>query len=130
MPMQPSRSFEETSGFLWCTQPAEMANFEALREFIMDAAKSAALDEERLWKLDLVLEEVVVNVIRYAYPAEAPAPVTVGYAAGDNQFTVQVRDAGKPFDPLAGDDPDLTLSISERRVGGLGRFLTRQLVRH
>jgi serine/threonine-protein kinase RsbW len=130
MPMQPSRSFEESSGFHWLTQPADMASFVALREFVMDAAKAAGLSEEQLWKLELVFEEVVVNVIRYAYPAEAPNTVSVGYAAAENYFAVQVRDSGKPFDPIAGDDPDLTLGIAERRVGGLGRFLTRQLASH
>ena len=129
MPMQPSRSFEE-SGFRWFTQPAAMASFIALREFVMDAARLAALNEERLWKLELVFEEVVVNVIRYAYPAESPGDVTVGYAPLENQFAVQVRDSGQAFDPLAGDDPDLTPSIAERRVGGLGRFLTRELSSH
>jgi serine/threonine-protein kinase RsbW len=128
--MQPSRSFEESSGFHWLTQPAEMASFVALREFTLGAAKSAGLSEEQLWKLELVFEEVVVNVIRYAYPAEAPNTVSVGYAAADNHFTVQVRDSGKPFDPIAGADPDLTLGITERRVGGLGRFLTRRLDSH
>jgi len=130
MPMQPSRSFDESDGFHWLTQPADMASFMVLREFIMDAAKAAALSEEQLWKLELVFEEVVVNVIRYAYPAEAPDTVSVGYAAHENHFAVQVRDSGKPFDPLAGADPDLALGIAERRVGGLGRFLTRQLASH
>jgi len=130
MPMQPSKSFEEAGGFRWLTQPADMASYMTLREFIMEAAKVAQLSEEQLWKLELVFEEVVVNVIRYAYPVESPDTVSVGYAARENHFAVQVRDSGKPFDPIAGDDPDLTLGIAERRVGGLGRFLTRQLASH
>lgn len=107
-----------------------MASFMTLREFIMDAANAAGLSEEQLWKLELVFEEVVVNVIRYAYPADAPDTVSVGYAVNENHFAVQVRDSGKPFDPIAGVDPDLTLGIAERRIGGLGRFLTRQLASH
>ena len=129
MPMQPSRSSEE-SAFRWLTQPADMASFVALREFVMEGAKAAGLSKEQLWKLELVFEEVVVNVIRYAYPTEAPNTVSVGYAANENHFVVQVKDSGKPFDPIAGDDPDLTLGIAERRIGGLGRFLTRQLASH
>ena len=128
--MQPSRSSEEAGGFRWLTQPADMASFVTLREFVMDAAKATGLNEEQLWKLEVVFEEVVVNVIRYAYPAEAPNTVSVGYAANENHFAVQVRDSGNAFDPIAGDDPDLTLGIAERRVGGLGRFLTRQLAKH
>ena len=129
MPMQPSRSSEE-SAFRWLTRPADMASFVALREFVMDGAKTGGLSEEQLWKLELVFEEVVVNVIRYAYPAEAPDTVSVGYAVNENHFAVQVRDSGKPFDPISGADPDLTLGIAERRIGGLGRFLTRQLASH
>ena len=128
MPMQPSRVFEDAGGFRWFTQPATMAGFIPLREFIMDAARAAALGEEQLWKLELVFEEVVVNVIRYAYPADSPGTVSAGYAAGNNSFVVQLRDSGQAFDPLAGDDPDLTRSIMDRPIGGLGRFLTRELV--
>ena len=128
--MQPSRTFEDRDGFRWLTLPAEMASFRALRDFVMDAAQAASLTAEQSWKLELVFEEVVVNVIRYAYPAAAPDAVAVGCAAGDSHFAVQVRDSGHAFDPLAGDDPDLTLGIMERRVGGLGRFLTRRLVKH
>jgi anti-sigma regulatory factor (Ser/Thr protein kinase) len=130
MPMQPSKSSEEADGFRWLAQPADMASFVALREFVMDAAKAAGLNKEQLWKLELVFEEVVVNVIRYAYPAGTPDTVSVGYAVHENHFAVQVRDSGKPFDPIAGADPDLTLGIAERRIGGLGRFLTRQLASH
>ena len=129
MPMQPSRSSEK-SAFRWLTQPADMASFVALRDFVTDAAKAAGLNDEQLWKLELVFEEVVVNVIRYAYPAGAANTVSVGYAVHENHFAVQVRDSGKPFDPIAGADPDLTLGIAERRIGGLGRFLTRQLASH
>ena len=107
-----------------------MASFVALRDFVTDAAKAAGLNDEQLWKLELVFEEVVVNVIRYAYPAGAANTVSVGYAVHENHFAVQVRDSGKPFDPIAGADPDLTLGIAERRIGGLGRFLTRQLASH
>lgn len=125
--MQPSKVFEEAGGFRWLTQPATMDSFVPLREFIMDAARAAGLNEEQLWKLDLVFEEVVVNVIRYAYPADSPGTLSAGYATRDNTFVVQLRDSGHAFDPLAGDDPDLTLSILDRPVGGLGRFLTREL---
>jgi serine/threonine-protein kinase RsbW len=120
-------SDSSAQGFTWLEQPAVMGSFEALRTFVTDAGTRAGLSEDALFKLELVLEEVVVNVIQYAYADGAPGDVAVGWKHDGGEFVVQVKDAGVAFDQMAGEDPDVTQKIEERGVGGLGRFLTRQM---
>jgi anti-sigma regulatory factor (Ser/Thr protein kinase) len=52
----------------------------------------------------------------------------VEVADGPSSVTVTMSDSGVPYDPLAKDDPDVTLSAEDRQIGGLGIFLTKKLM--
>ncbi|MBO6023637.1 MAG: ATP-binding protein [Bacteroidales bacterium] len=86
-------------------------------------------DEALRFKLRLSIEEVVENVVRYAYDGG------IGWLEVSTQLdndslvlTVELRDAGVPFNPLEQPDPDTTLAAEEREVGGLGIYLCKQLM--
>ena len=80
--------------------------------------------------LNLVLEEAVVNVIQYAYPEgeEGTLTIEVEWKAEENILQFTLSDGGKPFDPTAVPDADTSLSVEERPIGGLGIFLSRQMM--
>ena len=78
--------------------------------------------------LELVLEEILVNVMRHAYPDGKRGSVEVGYPVEcPGKLFVQVSDAGRAFDPLAKDPAELPLSIADCRIGGLGIFLVKEI---
>ena len=79
--------------------------------------------------VELVTEEIFVNISSYAYP-ETGGFVTVQRSGGEGPegLTLVFIDSGVPYDPLQKPDPDLTLSLEERPVGGLGVFLVKELV--
>jgi len=54
--------------------------------------------------------------------------VTVEVARSGDRVTVTLTDDGSPFDPLAAPLPDTALSVEERRIGGLGIHLVRQMM--
>jgi serine/threonine-protein kinase RsbW len=108
--------------------PAQMDRLREFTAFVHRAAEAAGFPEKDLGRLDLVMEEVVSNVINYAYPDGQPGSVEVGYAIeGPGKLCVQVCDSGREFDPLATDPPDLRLGLADRPVGGLGIFLVKQI---
>jgi len=112
----------------WLVLPAELESLAAFQEFVREGARSASLPEERLWKLELALEEALVNVFRYAYPPGRSGPVEVGWSVeATGRLSVTIRDTGQPFDPLAREPPDLTSAIESRPEGGLGIYLLRQV---
>ena len=72
-------------------------------------------------------EEVLVNVINYAYPQEEGDVEVYCHPDEDNRLIIQVSDGGVPFDPLSVPPPDLSQDINSRQAGGLGIFIVRQL---
>ena len=83
--------------------------------------------QELQFKIRLAIEEIVENIVRYAYEngsgyLEASTEMCDGY------IRISFADAGKPFNPLEKEDPDITLSAEDRSVGGLGIFLCKQLM--
>lgn len=76
-------------------------------------------------QITVCVEEMFVNVAHYAYEGEkGTVALTIGME-GDS-VAITLTDSGMPFDPLAKEDPDITLSAEERRIGGLGIFMVKK----
>ena len=75
-------------------------------------------DEDLRFKIELSVEEAVENVVQYAYEGGI-GWLEAGTKLDDKSLvlTIELRDAGVPFNPLEKDDPDITLSADERPVG-------------
>jgi anti-sigma regulatory factor (Ser/Thr protein kinase) len=95
-------------------------------EYLM-ASPDMPKREDMLFKIRLSVEEVVENIVRYAYDNGAGHLDVSTQIEGDDLIII-FSDAGKPFDPLAKPDPDISLSAEERPIGGLGIFLCKQLM--
>lgn len=99
-------------------------------EFVRKGAREANLPESRIGELDLLIEEILMNVARYAYPADAPGIVTVSYSIPlPGELALEVGDQGVEFDPLKANPPDLTLDLAQRPIGGLGILLLHSLAK-
>ena len=77
--------------------------------------------------LCVAIEEVFVNVARYAYEnGDGDVTLGIGFDEDSRTITFRMTDKGVPFDPLKKPDPDITLSAEEREIGGLGIFITKK----
>ncbi len=111
----------------WLHLPADMSSLTPFTEFAHEGARAASLPEDSLGKLDLMLEEVLVNVFTYAYP-QGGGEAALGYAvASPNCLRIDVCDSGQEFNPLDKAEPDLDLSLEDRPIGGLGIFLVKKM---
>ncbi len=107
-------------------------NMEAVSEFIRSMLPAEGCSRDILNKLDLAIEEIYINIAHYAYkPETGKVEISCGVLRQDGQpprMTLCFKDKGKPFNPLAREDPDITLSAEERDIGGLGIFLTKKFM--
>ena len=109
--------------------PADTANLERFREFAVSRMEQWGLSFALIPKMELVLEELLVNVCSYAY-GDAQGEVELALSAADEEaLTLVIRDWGTAYDPLTAKEPDLTLGIEERGIGGLGVHFVRQMAR-
>ena len=83
-----------------------------------------------VWRLiGVAVEEIFVNIASYAYaPEKGSATVRVEVSEEPVSVTITFVDHGTPYDPLSKDDPDVTLPADAREIGGLGIFMTKQLM--
>lgn len=111
------------------TLPAEIASLQDVRAFIRSGAEASKLAPLEMERLDLILEELFVNVARYAY-APGHGEVEIGYSVeGPGCLAVQISDSGREFNPLASDPPDFSRGIADRPLGGMGIHLVKVIAR-
>jgi sigma-B regulation protein RsbU (phosphoserine phosphatase) len=110
------------------TLPNDIQTIPKLADFTDTVCEAAGLDMEMCMKINLAIEEAVVNVMNYAYPAGVKGTVSIDATISDEGLKFAISDSGKPFDPTAKAEVDTTLSAEERGIGGLGIHLIRQIM--
>ena len=78
-------------------------------------------------QIEVAAEEIFINIASYAYaPDKGRATVRVEVSPDPVTVTITFIDQGMPYDPLAKEDPDVTLKAEDRPVGGLGIFMVKK----
>ncbi|MEI6810266.1 MAG: ATP-binding protein [bacterium] len=103
-------------------------NLKDLFVFVEQALITLGTPEDNRDKMMVAMDEILTNVATYAYPEDKRGTIRVSIYRNDNTITAEVVDHGKPFDPTKHPEPDTTLPIEQRPIGGLGIHLTRKLM--
>lgn len=108
--------------------PAVLDQLEPVQIFVLDQLKDFPYSERVRAQLDVAVEEIFVNIARYAYPPGQPGWVLIRCQVdrGPLRITLQFVDSGVPFNPLAKRDADITLSAEDRQIGGLGILMVKR----
>ena len=107
---------------------ARKEQLEAVWRFVEQQLELAGCANKARLQLELAVEEIFVNIASYAYPPgkEGTAAVCFCTEGRPRQAVLQFRDQGRPFDPLAAKEAQVTLSAEERDVGGLGILIVKK----
>lgn len=109
------------------TVAAILDNLARVQGFIEAELESCGCPMRAMMQISVAVEEIYVNIARYAYhPSVGEATVRCAVGGEPLQVTIQFLDSGKPFDPLAKPDADITLSAEEREIGGLGILMVKK----
>ena len=99
-----------------------------LSNFMKSVTEKLGIEKSLARQLRLAVEEAVVNVIDYAYPIGTEGDIEVKMMSDGHTLRFQVIDSGVAFDPTEKEKTDTTLSAEDRRIGGLGILLVRELM--
>ena len=107
--------------------PAKLPSLTTFREFVDRSAVAAGVGPQLLPRIELVLEELLVNHVLHAYGSGEGDSEVVCFRREPAYFCLEVIDEAPAFDPLGQATPDLTLAVRDRPIGGLGIHLVRSL---
>jgi serine/threonine-protein kinase RsbW len=94
---------------------------------IEDLMTVQAFDAEEILDTQLAVEEAITNIIVHGYPP-GQGDITITCRAAPKNIEVRIEDSAAPFNPLSLPDPDLSGEVEDRKIGGLGVFLIRQVM--
>ncbi len=109
------------------TVEATPENIEVITAFVDEQLERYDCPMKAQAQIDIAIDELFGNIVRYAYhPEVGSATVQVEVVNEPLAVVITFIDQGKPYDPLAKEDPNVTLSAEEREVGGLGIYIVKK----
>ena len=108
---------------------ATLENLDKVMAFVDEELEAVGCSMKAQMQIDIAVEEVYVNIAHYAYnPVVGGVTIRVMIEQDPLAVVLTFIDEGQPYDPLAKEDPDVTLAAEDRQIGGLGIFLIRQIM--
>ena len=106
---------------------ATLSDIPAVTEFVEEELDKIGCPMKTVVQFSVAIDEIFSNIVHYGYK-EGSGPVTVTLIEQSDPHTVSLRfvDEGIPYNPLKKEDPDVTLSAEERKIGGLGIFMVKK----
>jgi len=129
---------------------ADVENLPQVIAFIDSNLEAVGCGMKAQTQIEISVEELFVNIAHYAYSSavkascngtsdvaqaanadnsvseEGNATVTFDFSEETRTVTISLIDSGVPYNPLSKPDPDITLSVEERQIGGLGIFMVKK----
>lgn len=109
------------------TVEAKIENVDKVTEFVNEVLEEKECPLKVQMQLDVAIDEIFGNIAYYAY-GKGSGNATIQIEMEDNppKITLTFIDQGIPYNPLESKDPDITLDIEDREIGGLGIFLVKK----
>ena len=109
------------------TVTAALENIETVTDFVNEQLEALDCPMKAQMQIDVAIDELFSNIAHYAYnPEIGKATVRVEVAEDPMAVIITFIDNGIPYDPLKKEDPDVTLSLEERQIGGLGIYMVKK----
>lgn len=106
---------------------ADVKKIGEVLEFIQKEMKGYNINKHIQFNATMAAEEIFSNISMYAYKATDLARVQVSTTLANGIYTITFMDKGKKYNPLEQKQPDVTLELKERKIGGFGVFLAKKL---
>jgi len=103
-------------------------NLEIVRNFVRKVATKAGFSEDDIHKIILAVDEACTNIIKHAYKYSPAGEIFITAKADSSKLLLLIKDRGESFEPTKIPAPDIKELVKNKRVGGLGIFLMKQLM--
>jgi len=105
-----------------------LSEIERLSQIVTEFGGLNNLSPKVLFAVNLALEEILTNIISYGYEDNNEHVIVIRLSLKDEELVAEVEDDGRPFNPLEVPKPDISRPLEDRKIGGLGIHLVRNLM--
>ena len=106
----------------------DVLELDSVVSFVSDVCIRNSIPAKTTHDLNLALDEMITNVATHAYPESGEHRFTLQITVSNGEFVARIEDEGVEFNPTEHPIPDLDAPLGERKVGGLGIYLVRQIM--
>ncbi len=107
--------------------PAQISEIEGITEAIRVWADEHAIPARIINSVILMLDELLTNVVTHGYAQDDGGEMDVSLNLQAHAIEVVIRDSATAFDPFSIPEPDTSLGVDEREIGGLGVHFVRKM---
>ncbi len=109
------------------TIDATVENIPTVTDFVDEQLEAHGCPMKAQMQIDIAIDELLSNIAYYAY-SSGSGTVTIRVEIAEEPLSVLITfiDNGVPYDPLKKEDPDTTLSVDQRDIGGLGIYMVKK----
>ena len=109
---------------------ADLREIERLNRLVRQFGELHEVPSRTLYAVNLALDEIVTNVVLYGFENAEGQEVLIHIFTADGELDASVTDGGREFNPVTVPLPNLSATLAERDIGGLGIHLVRSLMDH
>lgn len=106
----------------------DLCELERLEQKFQNLLTTEKIDKKTLFYLNLIGDELITNIISYGYEDEHEHIILLNIVITDTHWTLEIRDDGRPFNPLRHDNQLEHITIEEMPIGGLGIHFVKQIM--
>lgn len=108
--------------------PAKYEYLDQIREYVGRQAEISGMDQDKVYEIQLAVDEAVTNIIEHAYGGECKDDIQCLCESNQGSLSITLIDCGLPFNPSEVPEPDLSSSLEERKIGGLGIYFIKKMM--
>ena len=107
------------------TIPARLSEVRELSGMVEAFGDANGLPDPKVFVINLALDELITNTVTHGLEDKADAEIRIRMQVDGGTLVLVMEDNGQPFDPTQETDADVTSSLEERAIGGLGLHLVK-----
>ena len=105
--------------------PARVSELQGLASRVEEFGDAHGLPDPKVFGINLALDELITNVVMHGFGGVKDPEIRVRLRIEAGKLVLIMEDDGRPFDPTQDSKPDLTSTVAERPIGGLGLHLVK-----
>ena len=118
---------ENNKNLFEMTVDATLENLDKVIQFVEEHLERVGCLQKIKTEIDVAVDEIFANISSYAYsPKVGDATIKIEFDNELKEVEITFIDSGKPYNPLEKEDPDVTLPLEKRKIGGLGIYMVKK----